>query len=269
MLEEQKGAHEAENLLEDLGFESLPIKPFDVANSIDCDGFRLVMEYQDFDSDFILGKAEGNSKGALIYINRKIPDMGRSNFTASHEIGHVCMHIIPEKKLGFECGLSQLSSSFSDPVEKEANGFASGLLMPKNLVQKATNGDLDWKTINSISLLCSSSLEATYRRLSYLSKIPSALVIHKDSKFKRFVVSDNFTFFLSRTSLTDDQKLLAVDIRDEEYPSFFETVDAIDWINPYSKGLVLDVIYASTIVLNEGFTYTLLTYDDDCLIDND
>lgn len=269
MLEEQKGAHEAENLLEELGFESLPINPFDVANNIDCDGFRLVMEYQDFQSDSILGKAEGNSKGALIYINSRIPDAGRSNFTASHEIGHVCMHIIPGKKYGFECGARQLSSSFDDPVEKEANGFASGLLMPKSLVQKATNGDLDWKTIYSISSLCNSSLEATYRRLSYLSKVPNALVIHQDGKFKRFVVSENFNFFLNRTPLTNDQKLFAVDTKDEEYPSDFETVDAIDWVIPYSKGLVLETIYASTIVLNEGFTYTLLTYDDNCLVDDE
>jgi hypothetical protein len=95
------------------------------------------------------------------------------------------------------------------------------------------------------------------------------LVIHQNGKFKRFVLSDNFNFYISRTSLTNDQKLFAVDIKDEDYPSDFETVDAIDWVNPHSKGLALEVIYASTIILNEGFTYTLLTYDDDCLIDDD
>lgn len=267
MLEEQKGAYEAENLLEELGFESLPINPIEVANNIDCEGFRLVMEYKEFLSDSILGKAEGNSKGALIYINSNIPDIGRSNFTASHEIGHVCMHIIPKRKFEFECGAKQLSNSFDDPIEKEANGFASGLLMPKHLVQKETNGDLDWKTINAISDLCSSSLEATYRRLSYLSKRPSALVIHKDDKFKRFVASENFNFYLSRTPLTNNQKSLAVDIKDEAYPAEFDTVDAIDWVNPYFKGMRLNAIYTSTLILNDGFTYTLLTYDDECLLD--
>lgn len=267
MIEEQKGAHEAENLLEDLGFGSLPINPVDVANNIDHEGFRLVMEYKNFDSDSILGKAEGNSKGALIYINNSIPDAGRLNFTASHEIGHVCMHIIPQKKLKFECGQTQFNSTFDDPIEKEANGFASGLLMPRNLIQKETNGDIDWKAIHSISELCSSSLEATYRRLSFLSKVPSAFVIHKDGKFKRFVASENFNFYISRTSLTNNQKLLGVDIKDESYPSEFETVDAIDWINPHFRGMSLNVIYASTIILNDGFTYSLLTYDDECLVE--
>ncbi len=37
MLEEQKGAAEAEALLEDLGFDALPIIPNQVAASINCD----------------------------------------------------------------------------------------------------------------------------------------------------------------------------------------------------------------------------------------
>ena len=269
MLDEQKGAYEAENLLEELGFETLPINPIDVANQIDCEGFRLVMEYQDFQSDLILGKAEGNSKGALIYINSNISDIGRSNFTASHEIGHVCMHIMSEKKFDFECGANQFSSSFDDPIEKEANGFASGLLMPKSLVLRETNGDLDWKTIYSISILCNTSLEATYRRLSYLSKAPSALIIHQAGRFKRFVSSENFKFYISRTHLSEAQKLLAVDTKSEDYPSDYETVDAVDWVNPHTRSMCLEVIYASTIILNDGFSYTLLAYDDDCLLEND
>ena len=65
MIEEQKGAAEAENLLEDLGFDSLPIVPIDVVRSIDCDDFKVVLEYRNFRSDKVLGKAEGNRKGAL------------------------------------------------------------------------------------------------------------------------------------------------------------------------------------------------------------
>lgn len=122
MIEEHKGTAEAEELLESLGFDTLPVKPIDVANAIHDDDFKLVMEYHGFQSPQILGKAEGNDKGALIYINKNIPDAGRMNFTASHEIGHVCMHIIPKQKLKFECGYRQLSSSFDDPIEREPSG---------------------------------------------------------------------------------------------------------------------------------------------------
>ena len=67
MIEEQKGATEAENLLEDLGFDTLPVCPKNIVSAINCDDFSVVMEEQRFDSDKILGKAVGNDKGCLLY----------------------------------------------------------------------------------------------------------------------------------------------------------------------------------------------------------
>jgi Zn-dependent peptidase ImmA (M78 family) len=265
MLEEQRGAEEAEKLLEELSFDALPIIPDEVAASIDCAHFRLVLEEKEFDSDGILGKAEGNSKGALVYVNANIPDQRRKNFTAAHELGHVCMHIMHQKKLSFECGKKELYNQYNDPIEKEANGFASGLLMPKRLISLQTNGDLTWQNVYHLSEICDSSLEATYRRISHLENSPTALIIHRNGDFKRFVPSPNFDFYIERSPLSPDQHALAVDVKEEEYPSDFETVDASDWINPRSKGICLGSVYASIILLNDGFTYTILTYDDDCI----
>ena len=45
MIEEQKGATEAEVLVESLGFDSLPIIPIDIAHSIDCDNFTRLRRY--------------------------------------------------------------------------------------------------------------------------------------------------------------------------------------------------------------------------------
>ena len=269
MIEEQKGAIEAEVLLEALGFDSLPIIPIDIAHSIDCDNFKLVLEYQSFDSDAVLGKAEGNNKGALIYINENIPDSGRSNFTAAHEIGHVCMHIMPLRKLSFECGSKEINNPFDDPIEREANGFASGLLMPKGLLTKHSDGEVNWQNISIISELCKTSLEATYRRMSFLDSTPTALVIHKEGRFKRFVASPNFDYFINNSPLSTDQMSYAVDVTQDQYPANFEIVDACDWVNPYSQGIHLESINASTILLNEGYTYTVLSYDDDCIQQED
>ncbi|WP_456417135.1 ImmA/IrrE family metallo-endopeptidase [Thiolapillus sp.] len=267
MIEEQKGATEAENLLEDLGFDSLPICPKGIVSAINYDDFNVVMEEQSFDSDKILGKAVGNDKGALIYLNANILDPGRMKFTAAHEIGHVSMHIIPQLKMSFECGSKEFSNPFNDPVEKQANGFASGLLMPRSLIKKHSDCDINWCDISVISELCGASLEATYRRLSFLEKAPSAMVIHQNGKFRRFVATENFDFFIDQTPLSGHQKSLAVDVKDDPYPSDFDTVDASDWINPYSKGMTLESIYSSTILLKDGFTYTLLSYDDDCIVE--
>ena len=268
MLEEQRGASTAEELLEDLGFDTLPIVPKDVAASIDCEQFRVVLEEQKFNSEGILGKAVGNEKGALIYVNANISDKRRLNFTAAHEIGHVCMHIMENKKMLFECGSKELNDQFNDPIEKEANGFASGLLMPKGLISKNFNGDITWHNIHHISQLCDASLEATYRRISHLDKSPTALIIHKNGVFRRFVSSPNFSFYIERSPLTHDQQILTVDTKQEAYPTDFESMDASYWINPSSNGITLESIYASTIMLDEGFSYTILTYDDDCIAED-
>ena len=269
MIEEQKGASEAESLTEDLGFTSLPITPLTVVGAINSNDFKVVMEYQDFNSNKILGKAEGNNKGALIYINSNIPDTGRANFTAAHEIGHVCMHIIPQKKMSFECGSKELTNPFDNPIEKEANGFASGLLLPKNLISTITDGEINWENIYITATTCRTSLEATYRRMSFLNTSPSALIIHQNGTFKRFVASDNFGFYINRSPLSIDQKSLCVDINDNDCPAEFDTVDASDWVNPYLRGDVLNVIYSSSIILNDEFTYTIISYDDECFSDDE
>ncbi len=268
MLEEQRGIQAAEELLEDMGFDVLPIIPNEVAASIDSDTFRVVLEEQSFDSDGILGKAVGNNKSALIYVNANITDKRRLNFTAAHEIGHVCMHIMEQKKLSFECGNKELNSQFNDPIEKEANGFASGLLMPKRLISKNYNGDITWHNIHHLSHLCDASLEAVYRRISNLDNVPTALIIHKNGVFQRFVPSPHFDFFIEHTPLSNDHKELAVDIKYEAYPENFEIVEAADWVNPRSNDINLETLYASTIVLEAGYSYTILTYDDDCLTEN-
>jgi len=256
MLEEQRGASAAEELLEDLGFDTLPIAPKDIAASIDCEQFRVVLEEQKFNSEGILGKAVGNEKGALIYVNSNIPDKRRLNFTAAHEIGHVCMHIMENKKMLFECGSKELNNPFNDPIEKEANGFASGLLMPKRLISKNFNGDITWYNIHYLSKLCNASLEATYRRISHLDKSPTALIIHKNGDFRRFVSSPNFDFYIERSPLS------------QGYPTDFESMDASYWINPRSNGITLKSIHASTVILDEGYSYTILSYDDDCLAED-
>lgn len=265
MIHIQKGITYAESLLEDLGYTTLPVRPFELANTIHSDDFKLSMELHAFESENILGRAEGNSKGALVYINSNIPDENRLNFTAAHELGHICMHIMPQQRTSFTCGSQELSDSFNDPIEQEANGFASGLLLPQKLISGLTDGEISWSNIDLISKKCQASLEATYRKMAYEDKSPSAMIIHQNGQFKRFVVSNDFAYYIERSPLSSDQKAKFVDTNSDSFPGDFEEVDAIDWVNPNSKHGQLSTIYCSSVLLRNGFSYTLLTYDDDCL----
>lgn len=265
MMDEQRGAAEAQSLLEDLGFDTLPISPANVANEIHDDSFAVVMEDQAFNSENILGKAVGSNDGALIYINSNIADPGRYNFTAAHELGHVCMHIMSQKRMSFECGSKEIFyNQYDDPIEREANGFASGLLMPKHLISNLTDGEINWHNIDAIKSSCGTSLEASLRRLITLNKTPVAFLIHEGARFKRFFKSDDFEPFIGKSPLSSDQMSLRTDGLTEDLPTDFETVDAIDWVTPSFKGMTLESIYSSSIALKNNITYTLLSYDDEC-----
>ncbi|PYE33902.1 uncharacterized protein DUF955 [Idiomarina fontislapidosi] len=268
-MEEQKGAAEAESLLEDLGFDSLPIKVEQFINAVSDNSFPINIEFHGFSADQFLGKAVGSDEGAAIIVNSNIPDSRRLNFTAAHEAGHVCMHIMQGVSQNFACGDSELRDYFKNPLERQANGFASGLLMPKRLVKSITDGDINWYNIKQISDKCDTSLEAAFRRLSWLEKAPVAMVIHQNKQFKRFVSTKHFDFYIQQTNLSNEQMASCTNAIHEGFPSDFDSVDPIDWVTPEHKGMHLSELYASSILLNEGFIYTILSYDDDCLEDTD
>jgi Zn-dependent peptidase ImmA (M78 family) len=267
VIHELRGTVEAESLIEDLGFTKLPINPEEVAKKISDDSFKLVVESHPFDSMNILGKALGNDKGALVYVNSNIPHGGRYNFTVAHELGHVCMHIMHGVKSEFECGKNELSNQYDDPREQEANGFASGLLMPKSLVSKLTDGDINWVNIQIVEKACETSLEASFRRMARIYRDPCALIIHKDGNFWRYILSDNFAAFVNKSPLSVEQKSLCINGLTEFFPADFDTVDAIDWVSPRIKHETLETIYSSSISLKNDITYTLLRYDDECFVD--
>lgn len=264
MIEEQRGARSAEDLLEELGIESLPVNPFDIAKLVDDPSFRVDFQLVPYDSTSILGKAIGNNSGAIVNINSNIEDEGRINFTAAHELGHVCMHIMHGTKSNFECGSKQFQSSYNDPFEKEANGFASALLMPKRLISSLTDKDINWKNIKLIKDKCKTSLESTFRRMSVIYNECCALIIHKNGEFFRFVSSPSFGAYIERYNLSDEQLKLCADGLNDEFVSDFEESDPADWLNPRINSDTLEKIYTSSVALSNGFVYTLVKYDDEC-----
>ena len=80
-------------------------------------------------------------------------------------------------------------------------------------------------------------------------------------------MTDNFVFYINNPPLSSEQRELLVDVKEQPYPSDFDEVDASDWVNPHHRGDTLENIYVSSILLKDGFSYSLLTYDDDCFSD--
>lgn len=138
---------EAEQLVEDLGL-SLPIKPKDVCDLISADDLLIEYTEKPFESAGICGLSIGNGRKVKVVVNSEIINLGRKNFTGAHEIGHVVLHIQRQIKSEFTCTNYDVGSGKNNSnsiYEKEANDFASSLLMPKVLIGKTVfRNDLTW-----------------------------------------------------------------------------------------------------------------------------
>lgn len=240
-----KAESSAEELVFDLGL-SLPIKPESVCDELNTDAFRLNYQEKQLSATAFLGLSIGNQSGAEIVVNASIRNIRRINFTAAHEIGHVIMHIQPGVQSEFSCSSGEIygKEGLNIAFEKEANEFASALLMPKSLIGKSiSRSDLSWSLIKSISKSCNTSLEATARRVIRLSSERCALIIHKNGEMWSPFKSPSFPAFINKTLIPNEIETYS-DAADHELPDTFVECDTLDWLNE-SEGLPDTILYSS------------------------
>ena len=194
-----KAAIEAERLLEDLGLIDVPVIPEEVCQAMSSSSFPITLEEKPMSSENFHGISMGNAHGAAILVNANIPNRHRKRFTAAHEIGHVHLHIQTNIQSQFECTSKDISAgeNSNNAYEKEANAFASSLLMPSSVVSPLVlRNDLTWSLIQRISELCDVSLEAAARRAIALSKDSCCLIVHKDGEMWYPIKSRSFSAYL-------------------------------------------------------------------------
>lgn len=88
--------------------------------------------------NFIGALTKGNNGQVYIMVNSNIDNFGRRNFTIAHELGHYFLsHHLTQN--AFYCAEEMIVEEglWNNPIEQEANYFASCLLMPKEKVKSA------------------------------------------------------------------------------------------------------------------------------------
>ena len=261
-----KAENSAEELIFDLGLD-LPITPSKVCEHLSDSSFTVSYQEQQMRSEKFCGISVGDTNGAEILVNSSISTLGRKNFTGAHEIGHVILHIQTGQQSEFQCTNNDIYGSQGKNVdfEREANQFASSLLMPKSLIRKQIhNNDLSWKLIQELSNKCESSLEATARRVVGISTEMCALIIHKNGEMWTPITSASFTTYVNAIPFPNNLEMTP-DIPVEDVPDYLDECDTIDWIT--NNRHLPDTIYYSSI-RNAEFdrTMTLLVapeIDDD------
>ncbi len=121
------------------------------------------------------------------------PGEGRARFTLAHELGH---YLIPEHHAALRHGLAPSHPSFCNRpdakfyVEKEADFFASRLLMPEarfaNAARRAGHG---LAAMRSTAQALGTSLQSTARRFEDSLTHPCAFVLWREDREPWFVVS--------------------------------------------------------------------------------
>ena len=124
-----------------------------------------------------LVKTENTEKWTIL-LNSQIENNRRQRFTYAHELGHFMCHRSLRDR--FEDSEETLND-FRDEIEKEANAFASWLLMPANILRDEFSG-ISWNTdsLCEIGNRFECSLQASALRFVGLSSKPIAFVVSRD-----------------------------------------------------------------------------------------
>ncbi len=238
---------EAENLLEDLGLLKVPVSVEEVCQKI---GNIDITEENMSASDFN-GASFGSEENVKILINRNIDNHHRRRFTKAHELGHAILHIFTGKQSKFQCSNSDITynGKNNSEYEKEANTFASSLLMPSKLIEKEIHrNDLSWKLVQDIQHMCNVSLEAAARKVISLSNEQCCLIIHKNNEMWTPIKSNSFNAYINTRPFPSN-----LDYSEElsDLPDFLEECNAIDW----QIDNKMELYYSS--IHNGGFTRTM------------
>ena len=135
-----------------------------------------------------------------IYINLnrvKAPSSPRSRFTFAHELGHF---FIDEHRNALRRGKTPSHPSFNrieqnNPVEREADYFASCLLMPSgDFIGACSRKTMSGRLIEDLAAHFQTSLSATLYRYFELDQFPMMLVFSKRGRVEWVKRSKDFRF---------------------------------------------------------------------------
>ena len=165
---------EAEQLLQELEIDALPIDPFAIASRLDIELNPLPAN-------------AGGASGMLLHVDGEfgicypthVDSDGFKNFSVSHEIGHYRLPGHPDAifdALGRHVSYAGFRSI--DRYEQEADHFAAALLMPTKLFTAAVRcAGEGLKAIKMLANDCCTSLEATAIRFAQTTRDPVTVIL--------------------------------------------------------------------------------------------
>lgn len=181
-------AEQAEILITRAGIESLPVDLAVVSRYLNVLVEDSPLE-EGLDGCLI---TDGQIGGILI--STLVQNAKRRRFTWAHELGHYVLH--KHVRL-WKDHARDVGSPFAQEAEADANAFASGLLMPRSLLQNdISSKEPSFAIVDMITKACDVSFVAAALRLVKVSDWPCALVSVRSGKVEWYMGSDEFEWFI-------------------------------------------------------------------------
>lgn len=180
----------AQDVVADHGFTGLPVSPKAIAASTDI----KVSSWQPEElgiSGFLMKAGDAFGIG----YSTTIKNEGFENFTIAHELGHYFLngHVDALFKDGTPCHYSKSGYVSNDLHEKEADLFASELLMPERFFKAAINrGGVGFSVIKRLADEGRTSLVATAIRYCKLAEDPLAIVLSRGDEIQWCFMTEAF-----------------------------------------------------------------------------
>ena len=170
-------AQAAEQIVKGMGVTTLPVDPRDIAEKRE-----IVVQAKPVEDKGCSGMLVRLGNDFAIAYATHLQNEGFENFSIAHELGHYFMPGHVEAVIQGENGMHVSRAGFNshDKYEAEADRFAAGLLMPRHLffpaIEKAGQGLV---AIDSLAILCKTSLHATAIRYTQCTRDPVAIIVSR------------------------------------------------------------------------------------------
>lgn len=163
----------AQEMLDEAGITSLPIKPIEIARHFDIE-VEAKPPHASGASGWLLRIGEAFS---IVYATH-IDSLGFQNFSVAHELGHYWLDGHPEHVFSSSSEhASRAGFSSADPIEREADYFASCLLMPRKMCRPIINKNIDgMAAVLDLAKQCETSLVATALRYAEIGHLPTGVI---------------------------------------------------------------------------------------------
>lgn len=194
-----------------------------------------------------------------IFYNSGVP-RPRQRFTIGHELGHF---LLPwHRQSTFNCSADDLKTTKAG-WELEANRFSAELLMPQALLARECSPSREFDLADVIRArdAFGTSMESTIRRIIERSELAYAVVFSHENTVRYTNFSEYFSARLTvRKGLPLPAKSLSR--RGTSSMDDWNEIDPHWWLDDSKgEGALPDSLYEQTLVQDDGYKVTLLTYD--------